>query len=133
MTESPQESRAGERTPVPRQEWSRFCERFSRRHRGWLASLEVGGSLITDALPLWEVSVEPRGAGTDILVTLGAADSPMIHRVARVEAVMALRTAEGSETGLRLDPAGGPGHLLRFRPSAGTDDVLDGLAPGERL
>jgi len=133
MNESPDETRAGEQAPVPRQEWPLFCERFSRRHRGWLTTLEVGRAALADCLPLWEVSVEPRGAGTDILVTLGAGDRAMIHRVARAEAVVTLRAADGSETGLRLDPAGGRSTFLSFRPSPGADDVLDGLAPGERL
>ena len=55
---------------IPRQEWVRFCNDYSRQHEGWLATVHVKGGSVGDhvearSMPLRGVSYEEKGTAKD--------------------------------------------------------------------
>lgn len=99
---------------VPRADWVRSLERFSREHRAWLAFVEPGAEH-----PLRGVELEAPGR----LAIRFADESPDVI----VGEPRALRI---DESGLDIESPQGVTRL-RFRVSA-APEALDGLAPGER-
>jgi hypothetical protein len=116
---------------VPAVEWSVFLERFSRRHRGWLATLHG----FARDLPLTRVPSEPLES-----VALERCDSDWLVRITlangvslcapQPRAVRVQQTHEGAEAALEVDTAGGALIRLAFRATA-LPEQLDGLAPEE--
>jgi hypothetical protein len=105
------------------EDWKAFFETFSRRHEGWLTSVEVYGSDIGErvearSLPLEGISFDPgRGAHAVILIMLGGTPHCHVTRsVVRPVAVRMHRSEE--ETGLQkilyIDSAGGSSTVVRF-------------------
>jgi hypothetical protein len=116
---------------VPAVEWCVFLERFSRRHRGWLATIhgvELG-------LPVTRVRSERLDA-----VVLERCDADHLVRVTfangvslcapRPRAVRVQQTDEGAEAALEVETAAGAVIRLAFRATA-LPDQLDGVAPAE--
>ena len=97
---------------IPRQEWPRALEQFSRRHRGWLASV----ANVVQA-PLGSVEMDGE---TLVIRLLGPA-------ALRIEAPTALRM---DDMGLDVQSAQGVTRV-QFRSGA-SPEALDGLAPDER-
>ena len=116
---------------VPAVEWCGFLECFSRRHRGWLATIH---GFARDA-PLTKIPSQPIRS-----VALERCDSDHLIRVTlatgislcapRPRAVRIQTTIEGAEMALEVDTAEGAFMRLAFRATA-LPDQLDGVAPGE--
>jgi hypothetical protein len=116
---------------VPAVEWCGFLERFSRRHRGWLATTH---GFKRDE-PLTRVPSERLES-----VALERSDSDGLIRVTFANAISlcapcprALRvqkTPEGAEAALEVETAAGAFIRLAFRATA-LPDQLDGVAPAE--
>jgi hypothetical protein len=114
---------------VPAVEWCVFLERFSRRHRGWLATIH---GFARDA-PLTRIPSEPLEC-----VALERRDPEHLVRVTfasgislcapRPRAVRVQKTTEGAEAALEVETAAGAFIRLAFRATA-LPDQLDGLAP----
>jgi hypothetical protein len=116
---------------VPAVEWCGFLERFSRRHRGWLATIHG----FARDLPLTRVPSEPIQS-----VALERCDSDHLIRVTlahgislcapRPRAVRLQKTADGAEMALEVETASGAFIRVAFRATA-MPEQLDGIAPGE--
>jgi hypothetical protein len=108
---------------IPAAEWRSFFEAFSRRHEGWLASVEVCGVDIGEqiearSLPLEGISIDPGrgGSGTITIMVGGSPNRHLTHSVVRPVEVRMHRVEE--ETGLRktlfIDSLGGSSTIVRF-------------------
>jgi hypothetical protein len=116
---------------VPAVEWCGFLLRFSRRHRGWLATIHG----FSQEAPLTRVRSEALEA-----VTLEHGDADYLMRVTlangislcapRPRAVRVQQTDEGAEAALEIETASGAFIRVAFRATA-LPDQLDGVAPRE--
>jgi hypothetical protein len=128
---------------VPREYWSRFCERFSRQHRGWMvtmglfdterldtdspATAEAPRILGSDVI-LQGVAAVQNGRGIDLSIT--AADERdrlariLLHSPVRLRFE---RASSGAHQGLRIDTATGQTLLIHFRAAA-RPDLVNGMA-----
>lgn len=116
---------------VPAVEWRVFLERFSGRHRGWLATLHgVARDLpLTRVLsePLESVALERRDSDCLVRVTLanGVSLCAPEPRGIRIQ-----QTDEGAEAALEVETAAGAFTRLAFRATA-LPEQIDGVAPAE--
>ena len=116
---------------VPAVEWSMFLERFSRRHRGWLATVHG----VEDDLPLTCMRLERldsvvlERSGFDHLVRLTFANGISLC-APQARAVRVQQSDEGAEVALEVETAAGGFIRLAFRATA-LPDQLDGIAPAE--
>ena len=118
---------------IPRDEWSAFFDGFSRRHEGWIASLEVfgpdtGAQTEERALPLKGVTAElGEGDGDSIQIMFGAGpDDHVTHSITRPVEVSLEQTEEGADEALAIKSADGVTALLNFR-SAVLPELVDGV------
>jgi hypothetical protein len=111
-------------------DWKSFFEAFSRRHEGWLASVEVRGADIGEqiearSLPLEGISIDPgRGVpGTISIMMGGNLHCHVTHTILRPTEVRMRRSEE--ETGLKktlyIDSAGGSSTIVRFDRAVAVD------------
>ncbi|MFN2387205.1 MAG: DUF5335 family protein [Thermoanaerobaculia bacterium] len=118
---------------IPREEWKAFCDRFSREHEGWLATLEVldeaiGAQVEAEDLPLEGITAASKGSGGDAIEIFLRAepDGTLTHFVADPTRLWVLSTDAGAEEALEIE-APGSKTILRFR-SAMPADMVDGIA-----
>jgi len=129
---SPKEESAMRNRQVPHAEWPRFFESFTRRHRGWLATVRVidprlGAQVEAKGLPLEGIMVDPQSHGP-ISILLGSGPSANVeHPVDSPEQVWVEVTEEGAEAALEILSAGGTKTILEFR-GAVLPEMVDGLA-----
>ena len=117
---------------VPRRRWVDALEDFSRRHRGWLASVVTvgpGPELVshTELRPLESVTVTQTG-GHPPVVRVAFRGGPAIL----INAPRALgvdRREDGADRALEIDQ-GADFVRIAFRASA-LPEELDGIAPAE--
>ncbi|HSE98892.1 MAG TPA: DUF5335 family protein [Blastocatellia bacterium] len=117
---------------IPRKEWASFFNGFSRRHKGWLVTVEVLGPDVGDQieareLPLEGITAELRDSGQDqIEIFVGARpDSHVSHKITAPEHVYLKRSEQGADEALEIaskDIAA----LIRFR-SAVPPETVDGV------
>jgi Family of unknown function (DUF5335) len=117
---------------VPRAEWLRFFEGFTRRHQGWLATVRVidvrlGAQVEAKDLPLEGIVVDPEGRGPISILLGSGRDANVEHPVERPEQVWVEMTEEGAEAALEIESAGGTKTILEFR-AAVLPEMVDGLA-----
>ena len=122
---------------IPRNEWQKFFNIFSRQHEGWLVTLEILGSEIG-------AQVEERGLafrgivnegdegdkvqGNEILMMFGAKpDDHVTHSISNPTTVSLEQTDEGADAALAIKSADGVTALLRFR-SAVLPEMVDAVA-----
>ncbi len=131
-------------TEILPHQWPRFCEEFSRQHRGWLVTtsvLERSSDVLVDEmdashahrtardLPFSGLSLEP--SRRDLMLLLGEGKLHITEPIADVTRIRLLETDEGAHAGLRIDKSDDTGVLLRFRVAA-RPESLDGVAASER-
>src|SRR5262245_34897178 len=107
---------------IPRDEWLRFFDGFSRRHRGESATVVVmgarlGAQIEANRMPLEGIvaPVEERGP---ISVFLGAAPprSNLEHEIRDPGQVWVDRSDDGDEEALNIESGDGTKTLILFRP-----------------
>ena len=119
---------------IPREEWPRFLDEFSRAHAGWLVTVEErspDGSAreLVHEVPLSGVSVELYGGQTrGIEIIAGPRDEEWTHRIAAPTRLRLNETSEGAEEGIETESIGGLRTAIRFR-SAVPPELVDGVAP----
>jgi hypothetical protein len=103
---------------IPRREWQRFFDRFTRLHSGAIVSVNVSGSIFgchnaIVAQPLGGIS----GDGNDVLIHIEARRrlDHVGHRVPGVRAVRLQQTDEGAVAALDFETADGTRTAVRFR------------------
>jgi hypothetical protein len=107
---------------IPRSEWPDFCDNFSRRHEGWLATLEVFASDIGAQVEGRELPFEGIVAewdevdGNQLIIMIGGKpDDHITHTVARPTNLSLEQTDEGADVALSIMSQAGAVALLRFR------------------
>jgi hypothetical protein len=118
---------------VPRHEWARFFDEFSRRYRGWLVNVDIFGALGAQVeaheRALKGVVVEERDGSPVIeILTGGDPDETLTHTVARPTRVQVEETREGAEAAVQIESRDEGRTLIRFRAAA-LPETVDGL-PG---
>jgi len=120
---------------IPRDEWREFFDGFSRRHEGWLVTVEVLGSDIgaqveAHELPLVGVTAETHGERQDeIAIIVGDSSQAHVTRSISDPAHVRLkRSAAGADEALEIESASGTVTLVRFR-SIMPPEMVDGIGP----
>jgi len=118
---------------IPRAEWNRFFDAFSRQHEGWLATLEILGDEVgvqaeVHELPLEGISIAAEDDGSkSIEITIGKSASDHIsHLIEKPIHVWLEQTAEGANAALEIQSADQSKALLRFR-SPMPPEFVDGV------
>lgn len=116
---------------ILRDEWARYFEEFSRRHQGWLVTVEVLGLDIGDQvqvrnLPLEGITVETNDDGYEMTIIAGSRPDARISRTVRAPVrVWVKQNEQGADEALEIEsPAGAV--LVRFR-SAILPELVDGI------
>lgn len=116
---------------IPKGLWGEFFDGFSRRHRGWLVTVEelipdVGPLEEARQLPLEGIVADPRRGG--VLLLLGSRPEDHVeHRLEEPMRVWVETLAGGAEAALEIESAGGRKTILSFRSPSPVESV-DGLA-----
>jgi Family of unknown function (DUF5335) len=117
---------------IPRDDWTHYFDAFSRRHEGWLATVEVLGAVgaQTEAhdLPLEGVSADKHGR--EIAIFLGPADNRVEH-IVESPAHVRVEEEDGADRAVQIETAGGDTTLLSFRTSP-PPETVDGTLPEKR-
>lgn len=116
---------------VPRAEWFRFFQEFSRRYEGWLVTVRVlhpsfGSQVEARELPL-EGIVSAADASGPISLHLGGAASNVEHEIGSPRQVWVELDESGAEDALGVVSEDGTKTIVEFRvPSL--PETVDGLA-----
>lgn len=119
---------------VPRSEWHRFFQDFSRRHEDWLATVLVvsaglGPQVESSDLPLEGIVADPAGHGP-ISIHMGRSPQRHIeHEVENPTQVWIELTEEGAEKALQIESMDGTKTILEFRASSLPQEVNGLLHP----
>jgi hypothetical protein len=97
---------------IPRDQWRRELDAFSRQHEGWIVDVAVSGAdgrVLTEArdLPLQGVSADAPQSDRIAIMAGERPDDHVTHEVDRAVAVAIETTDAGAERGLRIDAADG--------------------------
>lgn len=117
---------------IPSHEWIRFFDEFSRRHKGWLVTIEMMQTDLGDQtqarnLPLEGITVEPNEVGEyQITIMAGARPEARIsHTVDTPRRVWLKQSEHGADEALEIESFNGI-VLVRFRSAVLTESV-DGI------
>jgi hypothetical protein len=110
---------------VPREQWNRFFDDFSKPRLGWIVSLEVFGSAIgaqeaATGLPLKGISSEPNGRASRIEITVGGWKQ-RVHLTHTIEAPTRVwhdrpeTRIDGAREAIEVESEDGTATLLAFR------------------
>lgn len=116
---------------VPRAEWFRFFQGFSKRHEDWLVTVRVVGPDLgsqpeSSGLPLEGIVADPAGRGP-ISIHLGRLREQHVeHEVPDPKQVWVELSDDGAEKALDIESRDGTKTILQFRSSPLPQEV-DGL------
>ncbi len=118
---------------IPRDEWNKFLDTFSRQHEGWLATLEVfaadiGAQEQARNLPLEGITATSTDdESPSIAINLGKTpEDHVTHTITKPTRLWLEQTSEGANAALEIESADEVKTLLRFR-SALPADMVDGV------
>lgn len=117
---------------IPLDQWSEFLEEFSRRHQGWLISLEThdhetGETVTSRAKPLESIEFDLEDKNNPrINVTVKEGNKVIKHILFRPTLVALHLAANGAEEGLRIESQN-TSTTVRFR-AATLPELVDGVA-----
>jgi hypothetical protein len=118
---------------IPREEWGTFFDNFSRRHEGWLVTLEILGADIGAQVEERELALEgivdewDEIQGNQIMIMVGTKpDDHITHSIGSPTEVSLEQTDDGADVALAIKSAEGTTALLRFR-SPMLPEMVDGL------
>ncbi|MEX0880394.1 MAG: DUF5335 family protein [Thermoanaerobaculia bacterium] len=119
---------------LPRTEWFRFFEEFSRRYEGWLVTVRVlhpsfGSQVEARDLPL-EGIVSPADASGPISIHLGGSTKCNVeHEIPSPRQVWVEISEKGAEEALGVVSEDGTKTTVEFRVAALPETVDDILRP----
>jgi Family of unknown function (DUF5335) len=119
---------------IPRNEWTQFFDSFSRRHEGWLVTVEVfdrklGAQVEAEGRPLKGIAADRGGGDPDIEILTGRGDDDSLtHIVAHPTHMQVEETEEGAEAAIEIKSVNEGTTLVRFR-SAILPESVDGVVP----
>lgn len=118
---------------IPKSEWPKFFDSFSRQHEGWLATLEILGPDIGAQIEERDLAFEgivdewDEVLGNQIVIMTGVnPEDHITHSISRPTQVSLEQTNEGADAALAIKSADGVTALLRFR-SALLPEMVDGV------
>jgi hypothetical protein len=118
---------------IPRSEWPKFFDSFSRQHEGWLATLEIFATEIGAQVEERELAFEGivdewnEALGNQIIIMMGVKpDDHITHTIGRPTNVSLEQTDEGADVALAITSESGAVALLRFR-SPMLPEMVDGI------
>ena len=119
---------------IPKNEWTKFFDSFSRKHEGWLVNLEIFGPEIGAQVEQRHMALEGITdewddiKGNTIMIMTGAKPERHItHSITQPTAVSLEQTDEGADAALAIKSNDGTMTLLRFR-SAVLPEMVDAVA-----
>lgn len=120
-------------TQITKTEWPAFFDSFSRKHQGWLATLEIfgpdlGAQTEERELPFEGITDEWNEAeGETIMIMAGGTTNDHVtHAVSNPTEVNLEQTDEGADAALAIKSSDGRTALLRFR-SAVLPEMVDAM------
>ena len=118
---------------IKREEWTDFFDRFSRRHEGWLVTIELldpklGDQIEVENQALRGIVAERRDPEVIEIFTENREKQSTTHVVEKPARVWIEESAEGAEAALEIESQDGPKTLLQFR-SAALPETVDGAGP----
>ena len=118
---------------IPPGEWKEFFDEFTRRHEGWLVTVEnfgdLGAQVEAHDRPLKGIVAERREGSSEIEILTGdSPDETLTHVVAHPTRVQVEETAQGAELALEIQSRDEGTTLVRFRATA-LPETVDGVAP----
>jgi len=119
---------------IPPGEWKEFFDEFTRRHEGWLVTVEnfgeLGAQVAAHERPLKGIFAEGRTGSPAIEILTGdSPDETLTHVVAHPSRVRVEETAEGAESAVEIQSRDEGTTLIRFRATA-LPETVDGVGPG---
>ena len=118
---------------IPKNEWPKFFDAFSRQHEGWLATIEIFGTEFGAQVQERELTFEgivdewDEIHGNQIVIMVGEKpDDHITHRIADPTQVSVEQTDEDAHAVLAIKSANGVMALMRFR-SPMLPEIVDGL------
>lgn len=119
---------------IPKNEWTKFFDSFSRKHEGWLVNLEIFGPEIGAQVEQQHLALEgitdewdEVGGNTIMIMTGAKPDDHITHSITHPTAVSLEQTDEGADAALAIKSNDGTTTLLRFR-SAVLPELVDAVA-----
>ena len=123
---------------IPKNEWPKFFDIFSRQHEGWLVTLEIFGTEFGAQVQERELAFEgivdegDEIQGNQIVIMFGEKPEDHItHSITRPTQVSVEQTDEDLSAVLAIKSADGVMALMRFR-SPMLPEIVDGLASESR-
>jgi hypothetical protein len=118
---------------IPPGEWKEFFDEFTRRHEGWLVTVEnfgdLGAQVEANERPLKGIVAERRAGSSEIEIMTGdSLDETLTHVVAHPTRVRIEETSEGAESALEIQSRDEGTTLVSFRATA-LPETVDGVAP----
>lgn len=119
---------------IPPGEWPEFFDEFTRRHEGWLVTIELFGDLGAQVeaheRALKGIIAEGKTGSPAIEILTGdSPDETLTHVVAHPTRVRVEETPEGAESALEIQSKDEGTTLIRFRATA-LPETVDGVGPG---
>jgi len=120
---------------IPPGEWPEFFDAFTRRHEGWLVTVELFGELgaqvEANERALKGIFAEVKGSGSSAIeiLTGSGPDDTLTHVIAHPTRVQVEETPEGAESALQIESKDEGTTLVRFRSTA-LPETVNGVAPG---
>ena len=119
---------------IPQKAWPKFFDSFSRRHEGWLVSIETFGPEIGAQVEQQQMALEgitdewdEVGGHTIIIMTDARPEGHITHSITHPTAVSLEQTDEGADAALAIKSDDSTTTLLRFR-SAVLPEMVDAVA-----
>lgn len=102
---------------IPRGEWQRFCDDFSRKHQGEKVSIDVldrelGAQREIAHQPFVGISADEKSGENVIEVMVG--ERPDRHEERIINNPAHLRVAEGERPSLEIEAGDGPKTIVQF-------------------
>lgn len=119
---------------IQREDWTDFFDGFSRRHEGWLVTVELldpklGDQIEVENQALRGIVAERRRDPEVIeIFTENREKQSNTHVVEKPARVWIEESTEGAEAALEIEVQDGPKTLLRFRSGA-LPETVDGVGP----
>jgi hypothetical protein len=107
---------------IPRREWIRFLDEFTREHQGWQVRVEVRDpeagpeDVEVHDLPLQGISADDRGSEHDVSIIVGDEQNPgLTHIIPGARRVLVRRTEAGNDEGLEIEAADGSRTIVQLQ------------------
>ena len=120
---------------IPKEEWTQFFDRFSRKHEGCLITMEIFGDEIGAQVQDRELTFQgitdewdEVSGNTITVMTGGKTDEYITHNIDLPTEVSLEQTDDGDDLAIAIKSADATTALLRFR-SPMLPEWIDGVVP----